>query len=106
MNDSQKNFRTLKGYGLHDKREITFAMEDYVEMIYRICLTKQYVRIKELAAMLNVRPSSCSKMAQSLKEAGLVDYEKYGVIKLSMSGGKLGKYLIHRHNVLQRFFAK
>ena len=79
-------------------------MEDYVEMMCRLSKEQPYIRIKKLSENLNVRPSSSSKMMSLLKEMQLVSYEKYGIITLTEKGFALGEYLLHRHEVLHRFF--
>jgi len=98
-------FYTLKGYSLLEKENnaITSSMEDYLEMIYRIHASGETVRIGMLAASLNVKPSSASKMVNNLKNQGLVCFEKYSYIKLTDTGNELGKYLVFRHNTLHRF---
>ncbi|WP_458785210.1 metal-dependent transcriptional regulator [Vallitalea sediminicola] len=78
-------------------------MEDYLEMIYRICRDESYVRMNQLANNLNVRPSSSTKIVQKLSSIGLVNYEKYGLISLTEKGEKVGEFLYHRHIVLEKF---
>jgi len=41
------------------------------------------MRINTLAEMLNVRPSSATKMVQKLSEKGFVEYKRYGIITLT-----------------------
>jgi len=102
MSENNK-FYTLKGYALLEGNSITSSMEDYLEMIYRIHASGEAVRIGALAESLNVKPSSASKMVGNLKEQGLILSEKYGYIKLTDAGRKLGKYLVFRHDTLHRF---
>ena len=97
---TQSNFYTLKGYELLEHNPITPAMEDYLEMIYRILQKCSFVRINVLAKRLNVKPSSASKMVSNLKEKGLVSFEKYGYIILTKGGEEIGSYLLKRHNIL------
>ena len=82
---------------------MTASMEDYLEMIYRTCGEEGYARVNRLAERLNVRPSSTTKVIQKLKELGLVDYRKYGVIKLTEKGKALGSFLLKRHEVIEEF---
>ena len=101
----QNEFYTLKGYSfMSDKKTITSAMEDYLEMIYRISSANQVVRIKQLSELLHVKPSSASKMAAALKEKGFLAFEKYGHITLTEMGKRMGKSLLYRHNLLHQFF--
>jgi len=100
---SDKNaFYTLKGYALKEDNAITSSMEDYLEMIYRIHLEGEAVRLGAVAMRLNVKPSSATKMVSNLKAQGLVSSEKYGYIKLTEEGAKLGQYLVFRHDTLHR----
>lgn len=43
-------------------------------------------------------------MANRLKKIDLIEFEKYGNIKLTKEGIKVGSYLLWRHNVLKNFF--
>lgn len=101
--EENSNFFTPKGYQCNSLKELTPTMEDYLEMIFRLLNDKNVVRISELAHHLNVKPSSTSKIAQSLKELGYVDYEKYGYLTLTPKGIEYGQYLFYRHSVLQDF---
>jgi Mn-dependent DtxR family transcriptional regulator len=98
-------FHTVRGYQLleENKNKLTSAMEDYLEMIYRYSQKEGYIRIYELARLLNVRAASASRMVQRLGELGLLIYKKYGIIILSESGKKIGEYLLERHNIIENF---
>jgi len=97
-------FYTLKGYKIKSGNNITEAMEDYIEMIYRKTVDSSSISVKDLSNYLNVRPSSASKMANRLKELNLINFEKYGLISLTDDGKYIGKYLLYRHEVLTKFF--
>lgn len=103
----QKNqdFHTVRGYQLLTQNDklLTSAMEDYLEMIYRSILENGYMRINTLSEMLNVMPSSATKMARKLAELGLLNYKKYGIIFLTEKGKEIGKFLLDRHNVIEKF---
>lgn len=94
-------FKTLKGY---NHASITYAMEDYLEMICRNYKESGYIRINNLAFKLGVSPPSASKMVANLKKQGMVEYEKYGVVKPTEKGIEFGDYLLYRHEVLKEFF--
>jgi len=104
LHDSNE-FYTLKGYSsIKGSETLTTAMEDYLEMIYRLSYEDQIVRAKQLSELLHVKPSSVTKMANILKENHLIHYEKYGHITLTGKGKETGEYLLYRHNLLHRFF--
>ena len=105
MATKNQEFHTVRGYELlnQNNRMLTAAMEDYLEMIYRYVIEEGYMRINVLSEMLNVKPSSATKMVQKLTELGLLDYKKYGIIFLTPKGQKIGKELLNRHNIIERF---
>lgn len=98
------NYYTLRGYKLRSDTIITEGMEDYLEMIYRKSIDNKDVKINELASLLNVKPSSVSKMVNRLRELDLVNFEKYKSVSLTNKGLDIGAYLLYRHNVLKNFF--
>ena len=95
-------FYTLKGYSIAEGKSVTSSMEDYLEMIYRIHVKGEAVRIGTISELLHVKPSSASKMVENLKNQGLVSSKKYGYITLTDAGTDLGKYLVFRHDTIHR----
>ncbi len=100
-----KEFHTVRGYQLleQNKHQLTSAMEDYLEMIYRNSMEEGYIRIGRLAELLNVRAPSASKMVQKLSALELLRFKKYGIITLNDDGMEIGKYLLDRHRLLEDF---
>lgn len=103
--NKDKHFYTVRGYEIlkKDKSPLTNSMEDYLEMIYRNSLILGYTRINELSKSLNIRPSSATKMVQKLSQIGFVQYEKYGIIKLTEKGEGMGEFLLKRHSIIESF---
>jgi len=81
----------------------TPSMEDYLERIYLTIEEKGYVRSRDIAAALDVLPSSVTKMMQKLDEMGLGNYEKYGGFTLTQKGNKLAKRVVETHAILENF---
>ena len=100
-----KEFHTVRGYQLlkQNKKYLTPAMEDYLEMIFRNSGEDGYMRMNKLAELLNVKASSASKMVQKLSGFGLVKYEKYGIIVLTEDGKEIGSFLLNRHSIIEKF---
>ncbi|KNY26610.1 metal-dependent transcriptional regulator [Pseudobacteroides cellulosolvens] len=98
-------FHTVRGYQLleHNKKLLTSAMEDYLEMIYRNVMVDGYMRINTLAELLNVAAPSATKAVQKLNKLGLIEYKKYGIIFLTDNGKELGEFLLHRHTIIEDF---
>ena len=98
----KEDYYTLTNY-LHNNNFITYAMEDYLEMLYRETLTKNPLTITKLSALLHVKKSSCSKMISKLKNLNLVNSNS---LTLTSSGLKIAKYLYKRHLILTDFLTK
>ena len=96
-------YRTISGYTRQEANPLTHTMEDYLEMICRLSAKSSIVRVSTLAAELHVRPSSASKMAAHLAETGYILFARYGYIRLAEKGQETGRYLLYRHEVIQRF---
>lgn len=96
-------FYTMKGYALNADGEMTSAMEDYLEMIFRLAQQNEAVRVSDLSRMLHVKASSVTKMVQQLGLSGFLQGEKYGDIFLTDKGREIGDYLLYRHEVIHRF---
>lgn len=103
--DNDQKFHTVRGYQIleQDRKLLTSAMEDYLEMIYRHSLVEGYMRTNTLSELLNVRAPSATKMVQKLTQLGLLDYKKYGIIFLTDKGKEIGDFLLKRHNTIQQF---
>ena len=102
--DNHTEFYTLRGYDRLEKANMSPAMEDYLEMICRIIQEKKFIRVNQLASLLNVTPPSASKMVSKLKDIQLIDFEPYGIIQLTKKGEELGSYFLYRHQTLHEFF--
>lgn len=82
---------------------LTESMEDYLEAIYRLDLEKGYVRLRELAQVLQVQPPSVTRMVRKLDEGGFVHYRKYRQILLTDRGREIGRFLVWRDQLLLQF---
>lgn len=84
---------------------LTGRCEDYLEAIYNIHTKKGYVRVKDVAAALNVKYSSVTEMLKKLKTLHMISYEKYGGVVLSEKGLEIASVIKDRHDTLVRLFA-
>lgn len=100
----KEEFRTFRGYALaNDDKSLTPSMEDYLEMACRLSAEEGFTRANDLAQALNVKPPSVTSMVQRMCEKGFIRYEKYGVIRLTVRGEQVGRYLLKRHSMLETF---
>lgn len=104
-NNINSDFRTVRGYQLANQKQgqLTPAMEDYLEMAFRLCIEHNYARIGQLSELLNVKPSSASKMISKLANLGYLKYDRYEMIQITEIGSEIGKYLLKRHDTVEYF---
>jgi len=86
----------------------TRTVEDYLKTL----LTAQQradgaqVLMGALAAAMKVAPGTATAMVKTLAEAGLVDYEPRGGVKLSAKGEKLALHVLRRHRLVELFLVE
>lgn len=101
----QPRYRTVRGYQLVNRKgqELTPAMEDYLEMAYKLCEQNGYARVSQLSRELSVRASSASKMILKLTELEYLAYDQCESVSLTPKGRAMGAYLLLRHDVIEGF---
>mgnify|MGYP000495353864 CR=1 FL=1 len=89
-----------------EEKPLTTVMEDYLEAIFNLDKEKRFVRVKDIAKKMDVKMPTVTSMLKSLKERGLVNYEKYEYVELTRSGTSVGKEMRRRHKVLNKFLTE
>lgn len=82
-------FYTMKGYELNTDGELTSAMEDYLEMIFRLMRQNKPIKISNLSKMFHVKASSATKMVQQLGLGRFIQAQKYRDIYLTDKGQEI-----------------
>lgn len=102
---NKQQFYTVRGYEMINRQEdpLTPSLEDYLEMVFRLCSKDGYTRVGKLSAKLHVKPSSVSKMILKLSDLQYIQYERYEIITLTEKGRIRGSFLLHRHNTIEAF---
>jgi Mn-dependent DtxR family transcriptional regulator len=76
------------------------AAQDYLEQIHRLIGSKGYARVADIAAALDISPASVTAMIQRLDAEGLVVYERYRGVVLTLAGRNIAEEVVQRHEVL------
>ena len=87
-------FRPFRESVRNEADQLTAAMEDYLEMLYRMQQKNQSLRVSVLADALQVGRSSVSKMLRKLAAEGFLIVENYGDVQLTEKGKTQGKSLL------------
>ena len=86
------------------KVKVSPKMEDYLTTIYHLCEREQVARVKTIAERLKVTNAGVVGALKNLKTKGLVQQEHYGYVRLTEQGEGIALAVVHRHEVLTRFF--
>jgi len=77
--------------------------EDYLEAVLVLSRQQRQVRVRDIAAMMEVsQPSVVAALAQ-LERRGLVEHERYGAVGLTAAGAVRADAVRRRHLLLHRF---
>ncbi len=88
---------------MFEDTDLTANMEDYMETIALLSENSRVVRVKEIAASLNIKMPSVSAALSKLKEKGLIEYEKYGYVELTPDGREIAEKVYSRHRTIAGF---
>lgn len=84
-------------------KKLSQSLEDYLEMVLMLHLSKGAVRLKDIASELHVKAPSAVRALNELKSLGYVEQEPYGLVELTPSGMTAAKSVFGRHKLLRTF---
>ncbi len=79
------------------------AGENYLEVILELEQFGEKVRSVDIAAKMGVSRPSVNKAMQALKEAGMVEQQRYGAVVLTERGRVRALEVTKRHKMLKGF---
>lgn len=85
------------------KRGLSENVEMYLETIYVLTEGGSVARTKDIAAEWKVSQPSATEMVQKLAAAGYLNYEPYKGASLTHEGMTIGRLVIRKHRLLERF---
>ncbi|MCZ6767273.1 MAG: metal-dependent transcriptional regulator [bacterium] len=87
-------------------KKLSSNMEMYLKTILRLGNRGGAVRVKDIAAKMEVTMPSVSEALRTLKTKGLVLHPSYGEVKLSARGRRVAEGVNDRFEILQRFLVE
>lgn len=102
------DIKAADGVSPEEFPQITAAHEDYLEAILILENASQdgEVRSVDVANLIDVSKASVNKALTALREAGLVEQERYGRVTLTPTGRAYGERVWRRHQTLRRFLVE
>lgn len=89
---------------MKELKEISASLEDYLEVIYNNIIANNGVKAIMLSKTLGVSRASATEALKKLAEKQLINYDRYGEIKLTPEGESKAKGIVSKHNLLLSFF--
>ena len=87
-----------------ETKELSRELEEYLESLYILTdNNKTPAKTTDLAKRLGVAPSSVTEMLQRLDRKSLAKYSKYKGTILTKRGLEIGKRVVRRHRLIERF---
>lgn len=83
--------------------ELTNSQEEYLKTMYILKTTNKEIKVTEIANKLAKTKASVNSAINSLKEIGLIKYEKYGPIELTELGEKEAIKIIEANDIVKLF---
>lgn len=83
---------------------ITPALENYIRVLYDLQTSEKLPRVKHVAKILKVKVPTVVESLKKLENAGILEHEKYGYIRLTPKGIALAER-IHKNNRIVYEFA-
>jgi len=78
------------------------AIEEYLEMIYRLSQEAEPVPLSALAEWFRISPVSVNEMVRKMAGRGLVRYEPYRGVSLTPQGRSRAETMVRRHRLWER----
>lgn len=86
--------------------ELSNSQEEYLKTIYILKNTKNEIRVTDIANKLNKTKASVNNAINSLKQEGLLSYEPYGQIELTINGEHLAQKIIEANDIVKLFLTE
>ena len=83
---------------------ISKSLEEYLKTMYVLEKQNGKIRVTDIAEKMNCTKPSVNKAINNLKSNGLVNYESYGSIELTVEGENLAKKILEAYDIIFVFF--
>ena len=82
---------------------VSKASEEYLKTVYILKKQNGKLRVTDIAKKMNCTKPSVNKGLYNLKDNGLINYESYGTIELTLDGENLAKKILEAYDIVLLF---
>ena len=79
------------------------SLEEYVKVMYVLKMSKEEIRVTDIANSLQVSKASVNKAIKQLDNEKIVEYKTYGEIKLTLEGEKIARKILEAYDITYLF---
>jgi DtxR family Mn-dependent transcriptional regulator len=83
-------------------QEVTPAVEEYLECIYRLQEKEGVARTSSIVKTLRVAPGTVTNTVERLEEEGFVTHSSYRGVRLTGKGRRIALQVVRRHRLSER----
>jgi DtxR family Mn-dependent transcriptional regulator len=83
-------------------QEVTPAVEEYLECIYRLQEKEGVARTSSIVKTLRVAPGTVTNTVERLEEEGFVSHSSYRGVRLTEKGRRIALQVVRRHRLSER----
>jgi DtxR family Mn-dependent transcriptional regulator len=80
--------------------------ENYLKALFSLADEKGEISVSELSRILEVSMPTANSMVKNLHEQGLVHYEKYKPLSLTLKGKKEAALIIRKHRLTEMYLVE
>lgn len=82
---------------------ISKSSEEYLKTMYVLKKQNGKIRVTDIANKMNCTKPSVNKAIYNLKDEGMLEYESYGEIELTVDGENLAKKILEAYDIVYLF---
>jgi len=82
---------------------ISKSSEEYLKTMYVLKKQNGNIRVTDIANKMNCTKPSVNKAIYNLKDEGMLEYESYGEIELTIDGENLAKKILEAYDIVYLF---
>lgn len=85
---------------------ISQTEENYLKAIYALTRNQEEANVNEIGKLLNIKMSTVNNMIKKLSEKGLILYESYKPVRLTLKGEKQAALVVRKHRLTEMFLVE